>query len=770
VWFRIGTVLGGLAALGGLRCPAAALERRGEQIFRQQCAACHGIVGEGTPDEFPQPLVGEKTVPVLAAYIAKNMPADDPGACTVADAAKVAAYIHEAFYSKEARARNRPPRIEVSRLTVRQYRNAVADLIGSFGTPGKRDNERGLHAEYFKSRRFRATDRVIDRRDPQVKFDFVESSPDPERLSPHLFSIRWAGSVFAPETGEYEFVVRSEHGTQLWLNDRTRPLIDAPVRSKDDTESRATIFLIGGRFYPLRLDFIKIVGQEDDSKEEKDKRPSVKASIALLWKPPHGALEVVPRRNLSPNEVPETLVVATRFPADDRNVGYERGQSVSQEWDQAATAAAFEVADYIRRHQRDLSGSGGDPSDHEQRLRAFCLRFAAAAFRRPLTDLEQQLYVNRWFAPAGNREPAVTRVVLLVLKSPLFLYRYLESGCPDNYEVASRLSFGLWDSTPDAMLLEAAASGRLATRAGVTQQAQRMVCDPRTRTQVREFFLQWLKVDSVPDLSKDPALFPAFTPEIASDLRTSLDLLIDDVIWSQTSDFRQLLLADFLYLNGRLAQFYGADLGPDAPFQKVFLQPGARAGVLSHPYLMATFAYTASSSPIHRGVFMSRSVLGRALRPPPEAQVPLSPALHPGLTTRQRVALQTSSASCTTCHGMINPLGFALENFDAVGRYRQEEKGRAIDATGNYESPAGTSAAFAGARELAKLLAGSQETHTALIEQLFSYLVKQPIRAFGPGALPQLLRSFTDSDFHIRKLIVEIMATSALTAREGKKP
>ena len=261
-----------------------------------------------------------------------------------------------------------------------------------------------------------------------------------------------------------------------------------------------------------------------------------------------------------------------------------------------------------------------------------------------------------------------------------------------------------------------------------------MVCDPRTRTKVREFFLQWLKVDSVPELSKDPRIFPGFTPELASDLRTSLDLFLDDVIWSDASDFRQVLSANFLYLNGRLARFYGADLAPDAAFQKVYLEPDARAGVLSHPYLMATFADSASSSPIHRGVFLSRSVLGRSLRPPPQAQVPLSPALHPGLTTRQRVALQTGPASCTSCHGMINPLGFALENFDAAGRYRKEEQGRAIDATGTYEPPSGTRAAFSGARELATLLSGSQETHAALLEQLFPYLVKQPIRAFGPGA------------------------------------
>src|SRR4029077_12254189 len=139
-------------------------------------------------------------------------------------------------------------------------------------------------------------------------------------------------------------------------------------------------------------------------------------------------------------------------------------------------------------------------------------------------------------------------------------------------------------------------------------------------------------------------------------------------------------------------------------------------GVISHPYLMASFAYTATSSPIHRGVFIARNVLGRVLRPPPEAVAPLAVDLHPDLTTRQRVTLQTKPESCQSCHGMINPLGFTLERFDAVGRYRNEEKGRPIDATGYYETRDGDRVAFDGVRELAAFLVASEETHNAFIQ------------------------------------------------------
>jgi hypothetical protein len=167
-------------------------------------------------------------------------------------------------------------------------------------------------------------------------------------------------------------------------------------------------------------------------------------------------------------------------------------------------------------------------------------------------------------------------------------------------------------------------------------------------------------------------------------------------------------------------------------------------------------------------VFLSRSVLGRSLRPPPEAVAPLAPDLHAGLTTRERVSLQTSPKACITCHGMVNPLGFGLEHFDAIGRYRTEEKGKPIDSTGTYESRSGDRLTFTGARDLAKLLANSDETQTAIVEQLFHYVVKQPIRAFGPRELSDLRRSFAEHNYSIRKLLVEIMTTTAFPApRKG---
>jgi hypothetical protein len=777
----------GLSFLVFLAIPAMAVGepvRTGEQIYRQQCASCHGSMGEGTDDHYPLPLVGERSVAGLSRLIAKTMPEDAPGECVGEDADKVAAFIYESFYSKTAPGRSKfqIPRIELSRLTVRQYKTAIADLLGSFQAPGRWDDQRGLKGEYSSRGRRRRDSNgggsSLNRVDPEIRLDFGTGSPIPDQNAlaeiakswqsfPVLpvplstfrgysqdFRVNWQGSMLAPETGEYEFVVRTENATRLWVNDKVRPLIDAAVKSGNDTEYRGTVYLLGGRVYPVKLELSR-------TKEKT-------SSIALEWKLPRRAYEVIPQRNLAPSDYPETFVLLTPFPPDDRSVGYERGTSISKAWDQAATDASIEVAGYIAAHLKDLAGAGDEAPDRDPKLREFCRLFAERAFRRPLTDAQKAFFIDRQFEEAGTPQVAVKRVVLLVLKSPRFLYREIGNSRPDGFDVASRLSFGLWDSLPDRPLIDTAAASQLASREQVIGQAERMVGDLRARSKLREFFQQWLKVEQVPDLSKDPKRYSQFNEVIASDLRTSLDLFLDDIIGSDAADFRQLLCADYVYLNGRLAQFYGAELSADAPFQKVALDPRERAGILTHPYLMSSFAYTASSSPIHRGVFIARSVLGRVLRPPPEAVAPLAPDLHPDLTTRQRVTLQTKPESCVSCHGLINPLGFTLEHFDAVGRYRSEEKGRPVDASGSYENRKGETVKFGGVRELATFLANSDETHTAFVQQLFHYMVKQPVRAYGPQTLPNLKRFFAANNFNLRKLMVEIMATSALTSQGVK--
>ena len=419
-------------------------------------------------------------------------------------------------------------------------------------------------------------------------------------------------------------MVRSEHAVRFWVNDPRKPLIDAQVRSGSDTEHRGSIYLLAGRSYPVRLEFFKAL----QGVQKKDTSKPIPASVSLEWKTPRGVVCVIPGRYLSPTKgMAESYVLETPFPPDDRSLGWERGNTVSKEWDAATTDAAIDVAGYVVTRLPELSGVQDATKDRGPRLREFCRKFAERAFRRPLTA-DQIGIIEKQFEAAKDPETAVKRVVLLVLKSPRFLYREVGEK-HDDYDVAARLSFSLWDSIPDQALLSAAAAGKLHTLAEVKLQAERMLADPRARAKLRDFLLTYLKADQAPELAKDPKRYPGFDAAVAADLRTSLELFLDDVLASEGADFRRLVLAEDVFLNGRLAKLYGGDVPADADFRKVVLDQGKRAGVLTHPYLLATFAYTADSSPVHRGVFIARGILGLGLRPPPEAFTPSRPICTP---------------------------------------------------------------------------------------------------------------------------------------------
>ncbi|MFM9025749.1 MAG: DUF1592 domain-containing protein, partial [Planctomycetaceae bacterium] len=750
---------------------AAADEHPGAVVYAVHCARCHGPAGAGTP-AVPQPLAGDRSVNQLAAYVAESMPEDDPGAVTGDAAREVAAWMHGAFYSAVARDRGRPARLELQRLTVRQHASVLADVVGGFRDvpPPADDEARGLVGEYFKTREFnRDTGLVRERTDARIDFDFGLDGPEPGAIAPERFAIRWTGSIVPRETGRHEFVIRTGHAARLWVNADADepPTIDAFVTSGDETEHRGSVVLLGGRPHPLRLEFSKGNQALDDAKHER----STPAWISLAWTPPHGTPEAVPERVLRPRPVAPVFAVATPFPPDDRSLGYDRGAAVSADWLAAATAAAIETADHVLDRIDRLAATRRDAPDREARLRAFAAAFAARAIRRPLTPDLHGLFVDRSFAGAPDVDTGLRRSLLAVLESPRFLFR--EAPDADPFATASRLSFGLWDSVPDQPLLEAAAAGRLTTPADIRAQAERMVADRRTRAKVRDFLFGWLRVDLGPELVKDRTLHPDFTPEVAADLRASLDLFLDDVVW-RDGDFRRLFTAEQVPINGRLAPLYGVALPADADFSTVALDGGLRAGVLTHPYLLSVLSYAGATSPIHRGVFLARSILGNVLRPPQEAIAPLTPDEAPGLTTRERVAAQTAAVACQSCHTMINPLGFALEEFDEVGRHRRVETvagvEKPVDASGAYRPRAGATAEFRGGRELGAFCAASPDAHEAFVQALFHALVKQPARAWGPDTLERLRQRFEQSGFDIRRLLVDIMETAAfppVTAATG---
>jgi hypothetical protein len=261
-----------------------------------------------------------------------------------------------------------------------------------------------------------------------------------------------------------------------------------------------------------------------------------------------------------------------------------------------------------------------------------------------------------------------------------------------------------------------------------------------------------------------------FNPELLADLRTSLDLFLDDVVWrDQRADYRQLLLNNDIYVNERVAKFLGAGVPTDAGFHKVPFDPQQRSGVLTHPYLLAAFAYSRDSSPIHRGVFLTRNIIGRALRPPPKAVEFKDDSFDPSLTMRQKVTQLTRNDQCMSCHAVINPLGFSLEQFDAVGRFRTTDKDKPVDTTSEFPvDESGKTVRLTGPRSVAEFAVSSPEAHRAFVRQLFHHVVKQPTEAFGPNVLEDLRKSFESSNFNVQSLLVEIAKVSAMRGKTDR--
>ncbi len=722
--------------------------QRGGAIFQSQCASCHGARGEGNEEHFDRPLHGDLSAIELAKVIQETMPQENPGSLSVEQSLDVASFVHHEFYSNMAQLRNAPPRVELSHLTIDQFRNSIADMmLPIHGPPAPWSGEAGLtrkiaHGDWGKDRA-----ELEQKVDGLLEFDWGDKRPL-ESIDKEKWQVRWNGSIYAPVTGTYEFYLDSSIRANLYVNRSDTPFIDANVVSFENTLNTATIFLLGGRSYHIAMDV------------SRSKEPT--ARVSLQWKIPLGIRESIPGRCLSPTSTPTQLLCHVPFPPDDSSVGYARGRGISKEWDEATTAAAIQVGNELIAHLKQwMPPNDNNPGDAEA-VKRWCHRWVGSAFRHRLTESEQQRYVNRFFENEPSMERAVKKVTFLALKSPNFQYPSIAASIDE--AIVANLALAMWDSLPDEWMLELAAKRECHTEEQIAVCIDRMMNAPdmRLKNKLRHFFHEFLGIRHLKDLSKDPSKYPEFNDRLAADLKVSLDLFLDEFVNDPNRDLRALLTADYLYLNGRLAAFYGIALPPDAPFQKVTVPRDQRSGVLSHPYLLSGLSYHASSSPIHRGVFLARRVLGRSLRPPVDAIIPLSEAAAPDLTTRERVTVQTSGAMCQTCHRVINPLGFTLEHFDAVGRYRNEELGKAIDARGVYTTSQGDEVEVQGVREVAEFLSNSKEVHESMIRQLFQHLTKQPIAAFGVDRITDLKTEFEAQGFALKPLVKRLMLVSSL--------
>jgi len=357
----------------------------------------------------------------------------------------------------------------------------------------------------------------------------------------------------------------------------------------------------------------------------------------------------------------------------------------------------------------------------------FITEFGLRAFRRPLTSAEVERFAVLFEAGAELVESGdafkdgVQVTIEAMLQSPDFLYREelgtatSESGriLLSGYELASRLSYFLYDSMPDAELLRAAGAGELSDPEEVRAQVERLLSDDDTLARVVEFHEQAFDFERYSRIALDEETFPEAPLDLASRAMTASRLFLEDVI-QDGGGLAELLTAPFAYADAELAPLYGADVAGD--FERIDLNPAERVGLLSQVGFLASHAYAKKTDPIHRGLFVSRDLLCMPIPdPPPGASMQGPPEGSPTPeTTRQEVEILTEQPGCINCHRVINPPGFAFEAFDAAGSVRADEAGVPIDTTGTLEID-GQDVSFTTAPELMAAVAASDAAHTCYL-------------------------------------------------------
>lgn len=441
------------------------------------------------------------------------------------------------------------------------------------------------------------------------------------------------------------------------------------------------------------------------------------------------------------------------------------------------TSAARELSQRAVRDHLDTLAPCPNAADADDCVDDFLGRFGKRAFRRPLTASERTSFLTlyRKAAPTLGYEAAIGLLIEAFLQSPQFLYRVeaplqadvasAEAPLPlGPYELASRLAYFLWGSMPDDELLAAAEEGRLGTADELEAQARRLLADPRARAQVSRFHERWLGLSRFETVVRDTNEVPS--ERVNESWRRSLLAFVDDVFWSEDGTLADLFTSPVVFVDDTLAELYGLSAGEGSELLPVTLED-ARAGLLTQPGLMAMLAHPNQSSPIHRGVFVREHILCRPVPAPPPSVNNTPPDPDPNATTRERFAVHTKDPACATCHQLIDPLGFGFEQFDELGRYRDEENGHPVDASGevrhapdpNLDGP------FHGAAELGRRLADSSAPGQCLSRYWYRFALGRMDSAEDACTTEGIAQSLERAGGRLEEILIALVRSDAFRQR-----
>lgn len=439
------------------------------------------------------------------------------------------------------------------------------------------------------------------------------------------------------------------------------------------------------------------------------------------------------------------------------------------DYQRAAESLAWETVSQPERLAAILPSSG------ERSAQSFLENFGRRAFRRPLSPEELnrylQLFENGKLLMGGDDAfvDGVELVVRAMLQSPHFLYRVEDSVVAtgeriwlSDYEIASRLSYALWNTMPSADLLAAAQAGGLSSREGVESWARKMLSDERAAATLLSFHEQLFHIEQYGTVAKNATLFPGFTPELAPVLQHEATLFFEHVSVLEDRGITELFTSNVTFVNEITAPYYGLSVA-GGEMSRVELDSEQRSGILTQLGFLSRYGSQTQSDPILRGVHLSLELLCSDLPPPPDNLPPL-PMIDANQTNRQRVEETTGVQPCAACHeNYINPLGFAFENYNAVGQWRDVDNGQAVDAADTFVID-GQEVAFENAIELTRLLAESDELHRCYAQKWLEYAIGRAPSKVEVLLLDQLGET-SRRETSLRELLVSLVALDTFRAR-----
>jgi hypothetical protein len=519
--------------------------------------------------------------------------------------------------------------------------------------------------------------------------------------------------------------------------------------------------------------------------------------------------------------------VMVAFPPDEEVLGFDNQSSslqVSAVHVEQYMKAAVRLSEMIYAQLEQVSPCLPSDELDETCLIALIDSFGTRAWRRPLTSIERETLIalfNQSVEAAqadlispdahllGSISPlkdGVTSVIEALLQSPYFLYRVeigrapteseLKAGVTERqlsgYEVASRLSYLLWRSMPDEALFQAAEDGRLEDPESRLIEAERMLLDPKASDGLWSFFEQWLALDEISRIDKDIQKFPSYTRDLNALLATEARLFVEESVFTER-DLRTLFEGSFSFQNRSLALHYtaggegsylpeeladrslewasvasgsGAEVLPEGDsFERVELNPDRRSGLLTRGGVLALTTKPYMGDPIHRGIYVRERLLCTPLPPPPPDIVVIAPDPDPELTTREQFAIHSAEPACAGCHSLVDPLGFGLERFDPIGRWRETENGKVIDDSGEVIATLDLNGPFEGAQELSALLAQSEQVQRCVVLNFYRYAKGRAERQDEVCHVDQLYREYAESDYDFLSLLRAIISSSTFTLR-----